>query len=143
MVDKILEAGNEVSEQIDNTYNIFQNLESAVKQKDHKIYFNFAIIQKQLLNDNQSHDLYLTKMKGILTMQKLLKNNYYKVNSDLDVGILLVFGQTGDFGKIIFANQVLQKFLGYSSIDFRHQRIGMIQPQIVKHWHPAIMKDFQ
>ena len=79
-----------MAEKIAGTYNIFHKLEKEVMQKDYKIYFSFAIIQKQLLNDTQSHDIYITKMKSIIAMQKLLKNNYARTNSDLDIGIVLV-----------------------------------------------------
>ncbi len=43
-------------------------------------------------------------MKSIITMQRLLKNNYSKVNSDLDVGIILTNLSDLDFGKLIFVN---------------------------------------
>lgn len=43
-------------------------------------------------------------MKSIIAMQKLLKNNYSKVNSDLDIGLILVQGTIQDFGKILFLN---------------------------------------
>ena len=48
-----------------------------------------------------------------MTVQKLLRNNYVKVTSDLDMGVLVLNAVTSEFGKIIFANLILGKVLGY------------------------------
>ena len=37
-------------------------MEIASKTKNEKIYFNFALIHQQLLNDNQTFSLYMQKV---------------------------------------------------------------------------------
>ena len=76
-------------------------------------------------------------------MQKLLKNNYQRVISDLDVGIITINSNPGDFGKIIFINSVIQKSLGYSNQDLKHSRISLIQPKLIKKWHKEFLDNFQ
>lgn len=68
----------------------FHKINSLSKYADHKIFQSFAYVQKLLLNDNQAYELYMNKMKSLITMQKLFKNNSLKFYSDTDLGVLLV-----------------------------------------------------
>ena len=81
-----------------------------------------------LLNDSQAYDLLLSKMKGLMIMQKHFKSNNMISRADTDIGLLLVNAVDEDFGKILMANHVLFSVLGYSSQEVKHARISVIQP---------------
>ena len=74
-------------------------------------------------------------MKSLISMQKLFKNNNIKKYSDIDLGLVLVNAFEKDFGKIIMANAVVLKCLGYTSGEVKHARISAIQPTLVKQAH--------
>jgi hypothetical protein len=71
------------------------------------MYYNYAILQKRLLNDKQAYMIYLSKAKSIITISKLLKNNYQSANSELDVGIVISSAYEPTLGKLILCNHVL------------------------------------
>ena len=53
-----------VAKTIAKIYDVFEELEDEGKKQDFRIYYVFALIQKYLLNDLVSHDMYLNKMNS-------------------------------------------------------------------------------
>ncbi|CDW83114.1 UNKNOWN [Stylonychia lemnae] len=141
-VKKTQVQGNIVSERIGYVQKQFHRINSLSKYADHKIYHCFAQVQKLILNDHQAYELYLNKMKSLITMQKLFKNNSLKFYTDTDLGVLLANGTQQEFGKIILTNQILMKVLGFSTQDLRHQRIGILQPKLIKENHDKFISRF-
>ena len=75
-VEKLLSEGAYVARFIAETYDTFRLMDEASKHKNEKIFYNFAIIHQQLLNDNQTYYLHIQKMKHIINMKKFIKSNY-------------------------------------------------------------------
>eukprot|EP00347_Sterkiella_histriomuscorum_P006361 403353053 len=141
-INKIQSNGNNVSERIFMVQKCFNKINNLAKYADYRLYQIYAIIQKLILSDNQAYDLYMNKMKSLITMQKLFKNNSMKFYSDTDLGMILVNSSLQDFGKIIVINQYLLKFLGYQTSEFKHQKIGILQPKLIRDNHESFVNRF-
>jgi hypothetical protein len=63
-----------------------------------------------MLNDVQTHNLYLTKMKSIIAMSKLHKDNYSDgLRTDIDIGLIVVDAYLRTCGKILFTNKIVNE----------------------------------
>ncbi|CDW74269.1 UNKNOWN [Stylonychia lemnae] len=141
-VKSIKEKSDKVAERVLQVQQLFQKINLISKYADQKLYHCYALVQKLLINDIQSYELYMNKMKSLINMQLLFKNNNKQFYSDTDLGVVLVNSFSPDFGKIISANQILMKVLGFTPADLKHARISAIQPKIVKENHVKFVNRF-
>lgn len=88
-------------------FKTFQELDSLKIFKDYCLYFQFAIIQQHVLNDSVSYETYLTKMKGIIELNRTYQKNFNNQNSfkDSENQLFVIVDANGEnFGKFILMN---------------------------------------
>eukprot|EP00347_Sterkiella_histriomuscorum_P019049 403343159 len=142
MVDKVLAEAFQVARLIALTYKTFKLMDDASKHKNEKIYYNFAIIHLQLLNDSQNYNLYMSKMKNVISMKKFIQKNYQMSDSFSDHSILLVSGKLENYGKIIECNKQFQKLTGYKWQDLRYSSYEIIMNDMIKQSHSSFVNEF-
>jgi hypothetical protein len=78
------------------------------------MYFQFAIVQLHILNDPVAYDLYISKMKSILEINKVFLKNFSQQVGENSSNFLVVNANGTRFGEIIQCSDSLRMLLGYS-----------------------------
>ena len=107
-------AGNAISKEIKKVYDVFNELDWIKIIKDYQIYFRFAIVQLHILNDPVAYDLYISKMKSILEINKVFLKNFSQQVGENSSNFLVVNANGTRFGEIIQCSDSLRMLLGYS-----------------------------
>ena len=95
--------GSEIARNIQETFRVFNELDTIKIFKDYQMYFQFAILQLHILNDPVAYELYIGKMKSILEINKVYQKNFSNddsKNSDL-TNFIIVDANGTKFGQII------------------------------------------
>ena len=62
-------------------------------------------------------------------MLRLISNNQLNLaKGPEDTGFLLVRGEERNFGRVILANQLFRKAVGYSAKELKHMKINQFMP---------------
>eukprot|EP00347_Sterkiella_histriomuscorum_P016877 403351503 len=136
-----------IAKNIKETYRIFQKIEDIQILKDYQIYFQFAIIQLHIFNDQHHYELYINKMRSILETNKMFeKNSTPDPNSEFS-NYMIVNANGYKFGDIIQMNQNLSSFLEIgSNAKEDSQTFGNIQdlmPQLIKQKHHLFLDRYK
>jgi hypothetical protein len=77
-------------------------------------------------------------------MQRLIRNNQlHSFNQGPnETGFILVHGQQRNFGEIILCNQLVRKYLQYSTRELKHMNIVDFMPSLIKQWHAGFVQEF-
>ncbi|CDW75534.1 pas domain s-box family protein [Stylonychia lemnae] len=141
-LNSLLSQQRELSNSISLLHEVFENIESVSKKKDPKIYYYYALLQKQLLNDDQACENMLHKYKSIRNIQRVLQSNYRITIPDNDMAMIVCMGGIQNFGKLLICNQMVKKITGFDNLDLRHQTIEMFMPPQIREAHKEFLDEF-
>eukprot|EP00347_Sterkiella_histriomuscorum_P004053 403361925 len=138
-VDKLQKEGIIIAQNIQSTYNCFQELESIKLFKDYQMYFQFAIVQLHILNDQVAYELYVGKMKSILETNKMFEKNF-STEKDSDYSNFVIVDANGQkFGQILQLNKSLRHLLEWNDEDFTKYRIESFMPTLIREKHSQFL----
>eukprot|EP00347_Sterkiella_histriomuscorum_P021637 403333287 len=126
---------------IDTLYKIFKQIEQFDHNHNEDIYYQFALIHREILNDKTSAEFYLQKYKQALNIRKFMKSNY-NINKENNIGILQVSGQFNNFGKILECNKQLKEMSGFKNEDLKYANYEIFMSHLIKGWHGSFVQHF-
>ncbi|CDW72555.1 UNKNOWN [Stylonychia lemnae] len=141
-VEKLQIEGIAIAKNIQSTFRVFSDLDNIKLFKDYQMYFQFAIVQLHILNDQIAYELYVNKMKSILETNKMFEKNFSS-ERDSDYSNFIISDANGQkFGQILQMNNSLKHLLGWTEEDYTKYRIESFMPTLIKEKHSAFLERY-
>lgn len=142
-VDVLQVMGAEISKNIVGTFRCFQELDDIKLFKDYQMYFQFAVVQLHILNDQAAFDLYVGKMKSILEINKMFERNFQSEGQNSDYANFIIVDANGQrFGQILQLNNTLRQLLGWKEQEHVSRRIESFMPTLIKKKHHSFLERY-
>ena len=95
------------------------------------MYFQFAIVQLHILNDQIAYELYIGKMKSIIETNKMFEKNFSNESNSDYSNFIIVDANGSKFGQILQINNSLRTLLDWNDTDFTKFRIESFMPTLI------------
>ncbi|EWS72421.1 PAS domain S-box protein (macronuclear) [Tetrahymena thermophila SB210] len=132
----------------DQNYSLCQMFNDLTLQNQNNInllYF-YGQYLNEITHDTENSSKVLQKAEQLFKQQNSskiqLNNQKFFQNENSKNSIVIAFADSERMGEIIYSNQYLQNFLGFSKQDLLQKNVSMLMPPLISKKHSNLMNRF-